>query len=351
MSAIRPLREADLPTVAALYAELDRRDPDRPAPGYVDFFRRVLLESPLADPEIPSLVYDDPKAGVVGVIGVHTRPFLFEDRSVRVACSGPLVVHPDHRTRGVGALLLRRFNSGPQDATFNDRMVDEVQKMWRLLGGTIDTATSIGWRRTLAPLGAAYCRVAHRFGRQRLPGGTVIAALRSGRRIQPPAGTTEDLDGGRFAELLERLRGDFPLRPAYDDTFLSALFGAMDSVVLGERVAMTVRDADGQIIGAFVMFVAPGGFAEVLTVTASERNAGLVLDHLFREAIERRAVEVRGRVEPHLLQHLRDRRCQMSGDYWTLIQSEDAELVNAVLSGRALLNRFDGEWWMRPTAD
>ena len=40
--------------------------------------------------------------------------------------------------------------------------------------------------------------------------------------------------------------------------------------------------------------------------------------------------------------------CRLGRDYWTIVQSKDRELVNAVLSGRALLNRFDGEWWMRP---
>jgi GNAT superfamily N-acetyltransferase len=354
MTAIRPLREGDLEAVAALYAELDKRDPRLPAPGYAEFFQRVMLDPPLADPEIPSLVYEDSKDGVVGFIGSHVRPFHYRDKPVRLACSGPMVVHPDHRPRGVGALLLRRFISGPQDATFNDRMLDPVHDMWTRLGGTTDYTTTIGWVRVLGPVSVSATRAFRRLtGRYRIPGRAIFAPAdvlpRRRRRPPRPAGAVELLEGDALIELVGGLGREFELRPDYDERFLRTLFGSMEAVnVDGQLVRSLVRDESGGIAGAYVMYVAPHGPAEVLTVIAPTAKAGFVLDHLLFEAATRKAVEVRGRVEAQLFPHLQSRGCRLSRDYWTIVQSRDRELVNAVLSGRALLNRFDGEWWMRP---
>lgn len=349
MTSIRPLEERDLDRVGTLYAELDKRDPALPAPGYADFWRRVILEAPLADPEIQPLVYDDPDDGVVAFLGAHSRPFLLGERPVRIACGGPLVVREDYRPRGIGAVMLRRFATGPQDATINDRMVADVRTMWTLMGGEVDTVSSIGWAKPLLPLGAGVAKMARRFGRSRVPGLAGLASLRAafGPDAEPPAGEREPLSGERLRCLLDGLGREFSLRPAYDDDFLGALFAAMETAILGDLVARAVRTERGDV-GAYVMYVAPGGLAEVLTVVASERDAGLVLDHVFVDARERLAVEVRGRLEPFLYPHLCERGCRLHHDWWTLVHSRDDELRDAVLGGRSLFGRFDGEWWMRP---
>jgi GNAT superfamily N-acetyltransferase len=365
--SIRPLEQEDLPLLAALYAELDKRDPGLPAPGYVEFFRRTLLEAPLADPEIPSLVYDDPRDGVVGVIGSHPRRFLFGEEPVRLACSGPLIVHPGHRPRGIGALLLRRFAAGPQEMTFNDRSGDGVHTMWRLLGADTDAAASIGWRRVLAPAGAALGTISRRMpgrrraarrrlpDRRRAPGAAAAASgldAVAGRGYRPPvpaSGSAEPLGNEDLLDLRSRLRRQFPLRPAYDEEFLAALFAAMEGVVLGERLLRRlVRGDDGRPLGSYVISVSAQGGAQVLDLTAAYDDAGLVLDHAFQDAAGAGAVEVGGRVEPALLPHLAPRRCRLERADWVTVKSGDARLVNAVLSGRALLSRMDGEWWMRP---
>ncbi|HEV7562353.1 MAG TPA: hypothetical protein VGO24_02520 [Solirubrobacterales bacterium] len=353
--SIRPLEPDDLPAVAALYAEVDKRDPSLPSPGYVGFFRRMLLEPPLADPEIPSLVYDDPSDGVVGVIGSHPRPYLHGDQPVRLACSGPLIVHPRHRPRGVGALLLRRYAGGPQELTFNDRSVDGVHTMWRLLGADTDAAASIGWRRILAPAGAALSTIARRLpGGRRPPGGAAASGLDAvaGRGFRPPppvSGAAEPLGNEALLDLSSRLRRQFTLRPAYDSGFLEALFTVMESVVLGDRLLRRlVRAEDGRPLGAYVILLAPQGAAHVLDLTAGHDDAGLVLDHAFHDAAGAGAVEISGRVEPALLAHLQPRKCRLERTDWVTVKSRDPLLVNAVLSGKALLSRMDGEWWMRP---
>jgi GNAT superfamily N-acetyltransferase len=352
--SIRPLEEEDLPVLAALYGEMDKRDPALPAPGYVEFFRQTLLAAPLADPEIPSLVYDDPRDGVVGVIGSHPRPYLFGERAVRLACSGPLVVDPRHRPRGLGALLLRRYAAGPQEMTFNDRSVASVHTMWRLLGADTDAAASIGWRRVLAPAGAALSSLSRRLPGSRRPPASAASGLDAvaGRGFRPPppgAGSVEPLGNEDLLDLYSRLRRQFPLRPAYDDGFLDALFAAMGRIVLGGRLLRRlVRAEDGRPLGAYVMAVAAQGTAHVFEIAAAYDDAGLVLDHVFHDAAEQGAVEVEGRVEPSLLAHLRTRKCRLERADWVTVKSQDPQLVNAVLSGKALLSRLDGEWWMRP---
>jgi hypothetical protein len=355
LSAIRPLRPEDLGAVAALYSELTGRDPQAPAPGFAAFYERVLLQAPLADPEVPTLVYEDPEDGVVGLIGSHARRARFGDRDVLAACSGPLIVARSHRPRGIGALLLRRYLKGPQELTFNDRLTDEVHSIWRRLGGVTDPTTSIGWRRVLAPLGArAAARSLHTASRHQPRGAAAYAALDSlaGRGSRPPApaeGASEDLSPQALVDLYEGLRREFSLRPAFDAATVAALFAATEGVDLGgELVARLVRGGDGEPVGAFTMIAGRHGTAHVLEVATAAERAGLVLDHLFQVAAELGAVAASGRVEAHLLDALGSRDCRFFRDAWTMTQTRDLELRDAVLSGRALLTRLEGEWWMRP---
>ena len=137
--------------------------------------------------------------------------------------------------------------------------------------------------------------------------------------------------------------------PAYDDAYLSWLFAAMEVVNVGERlVRRLVRADDGRPAGAYVMYLTPHSQAQVMQVAASGEDVGLVLDHLLQDAAAQGAVEVQGRFEAHLLPYLRSRWCRLVPAEWSTVQAREPALVGAVLSGRALLTRMDGEWWMRP---
>lgn len=354
MTPIRALQPDDLPAVAGLYADFVGWNRAESVPGLVAFFTRTLFEDPFTDPDLPALVYEDPQDGVVGLIGSRTRRFLDGDRPVRVACSGPLLTHPEHRRRGVGGLLLRRYLAGPQELTFNDRAIGEVHDMWTRLGGVTHASASIGWARLLAPAGAVAGALARRtMGRDDPPGAGALArvdALAARRlRPRPVSGSVEPLTNEALISLLSRLKRVFPLRPAYDDAFLTWVFREMEvASVDGQLVRRLVRADDGRPAGAYVMYVAPHRFAHVVQVAAAGDDVGLVLDHLMDDAATRGAVEVRGRFEPHVLPALRARRCRLIGADWTLVHSRDAGLLGTALSARALLTRLDGEWWMLP---
>lgn len=355
MTPIRPLERADLPAVAALYAEFVGWDPVKTVPGLSDFFSRALLDHPFADPEIPALVYEDEKDGVIGVMGSHPRPFTFRDRTVRLAFTGPLIVAPAHRPRGIGALLLRRYVAGPQDMTANDRVLDQVHDMWDRLGGTTDTGRSIGWAYTLAPAGLAASAIARRASnRDRAPGARLLAGADkltgARRRIpKPAAGTSEPLTDAALLDLIDSLERPYPLRPAFTDDFLAFLRHEMDLVNVGAKVERRlVKAQDGKPLGAYVMYVTPGWLAEVVATIARPDDTGLLLDHLLHDAATLGAVEVRGRFDPQLLPHLRTRRLRLTHTDWTMVQSKDQDLLSTALSSRAMFSRLDGEWWMRP---
>jgi hypothetical protein len=351
---IRAIERRDLPAVVALYAELDGVDVDRPNPGYHYFFDRLFLSDPeLTNPELPSYVYEDAQRGVVGVIGSHPRRFLLEEKPLLLACPGPLIVHPDFRSAGVGATLLRRFVAGTQALTFDDRAVDAVRMMWRLMGGTTDGLASIEWTRVLDVAGHVTKRVMRRASmRGTPPGGALVASLskpfsRAGELS--PSGESEELDHGSLVELLTSLRRQYPLRPDYTPGYLDSLYDLMARTVLGTTVTRRlVRGTNGRPIGAYVMIVAPRGSANVVNLVVSYQHASTVMEHLFRDASLAGAVDVAGRCDPTIHPVLSKLGCRLRQGDWVSFWSADEELDGLARSGRALLPRMEGEWWMRP---
>jgi predicted N-acetyltransferase YhbS len=354
VTAIRPLQRADLPAVAALYANFMEWDATATRPGLVAYYARTMLDQPHADPEIPTLVYEDPQDGVVGVLGSNVRQFVYRERAIRVACDGPLIVHPAHRPRGVGALLLRAYLEGPQDLTADDRAIDQVHAMFTRLGGETHAIASLGWSLVLAPLRFAAGAIARRVaGREEPPAAHVLARVDrvADRRFraEPRAGSVEPLSNEALCDVVERTKRRFPLRPSYDERHLSWLFREMEAAnVDGRLVRRLVRDEQGRPAGSYVMYLARHGLAEVIQVAAAERDAELVLSHLIHEAALGGALEVRGRFEHHLLPALRRRRCRTVPIDWACVHARDPELLAAVHGGRAFVSRLDGEWWMRP---
>src|SRR5690606_5171131 len=148
---IRPMERGDVQAVADLY-ELVIRSGSPPAPPeLVGYIERLTFEQPTADPELPSLVFDDPDRGVLGFVASYPRRLTHGSDTLRMVCSGQLVAHPDARSQGVGALLMRRLLAGPQDLTVTDGATDEVRTMWVRLGGVANAIASTGWTRIVSP--------------------------------------------------------------------------------------------------------------------------------------------------------------------------------------------------------
>ena len=353
MIRIRRIEPDDLPRVGSLYAELEQWRGEE-MPGYLDFFRRVLFEVPGAEPELASLVCEDSDAGLIGFIASHPRRFQLDGKPIRAVCFGPLIIDRRHRRKGLAGRLLRHLLGGSQEMTFNDRSIEQVHGIWSRLGSTTDSVASIGWVRLLAPAGRLVDRASRgRIARGIVPGGAALAradAIGAPRRNpRPGAGTARDLMPADQIDLLARLDPVFRLRPAYDELFLEWLFETMAMVDLGGNVLrrLVVGD-DGAPLGSYVAVARKHGHAYVMQIAAPAEHVGLVLDHLIHDAAAVGAVTLQGRVEPFLLPHLETRRCRLEPADWAGVQSEDQALVGAVLAGRSLVTRMDGEWWMRP---
>lgn len=349
MSPMRPLDRDDLDAVAGLYELVVRSGTSAPAPGLAEQFARTVLDHPWADEDLPSLVYEDPKAGIVGFLASHPRRLRFGERDLRVACSGQFVSHPDFRRRGVGALLLRRYLAGPQDVSLTDGATDEVRAMWQMLGGTTNGLASVSWTRVLRPAAFAGSFLAHRAGRAggRLPG--LLDRIGMTRALAPsaPDATSEPLTPAALVDGLAELADDFPLRPAYDEAFVDWLFRELATVRRrGELETRLVRGGDGRILGWYIVYLDPGESAQAIQVVATERDAGAVLDELFHTAAAAGSTAVSGRIEPHLQAALRGRRCLFMRSEWALVHSAEPELLAAIAGRGALLTRLEGEWWM-----
>jgi hypothetical protein len=357
MAEIRPLERSDLPEVANLYEQVARSGSRQAPPGLAGYFEDTFLDYPWADPEIPSLVYVS-DGRISGFLGSNVRRFTYDGEPVRLAISGQLVTDPAVRSRAAGAFLLRQFLDGRQDLTITDTASDEARRIWEGLGGETLHIGSIGWARVFSPLRSVWDFRTRNGGSRLAPvvkpllsavdaAGSLVA--RRALRVEPPRGSTEPLTPEAMGEHLQAVARPYQLRPSYDDGGGTAWL--LDEIARvtprGELIARLVRAPDRRVQGWFVFYHRPGGIAQTLDVAASANDVGDVLDALLADAHERGAVAVQGRVEPHLLERLPERRAVFhKSGYLPLIHSRRPELLHAIHSGRALLTRLGGEWWM-----
>jgi hypothetical protein len=170
-----------------------------------------------------------------------------------------------------------------------------------------------------------------------------------GRALKPPpseavgaAATARDL-----VENLEAVAEGLRLRPAYDEEFLEWLFGQLRLVEARGELRTRIVKRDGRVLGWYVYYLLPGGISQVQQITGNERDVGDVLDDLFLDANAGGSAALQGRVEAHILEPLSSRRSLLhQSGYLSLIHARDPELLYSVQSGRALLTRLEGEWWM-----
>lgn len=354
MSAIRPLERSDLEQAVNLYQRVAMPGTPRPMPELYAYFEHLLFDQPWRDPEIPSLVFDQPGRGIVALIASHTRHMYWteEDRDLKVACSGQLVADPDFRNRGVGALLLRSYLKGGQDLTITDGATDDVRTMWTKFGGRTNYLASNTWTRVISPAAYAGWAVTRRLRRQ---GGFVLqaaAGLDSFLPYPAPVGSetgSVELSASDLVGLVAELRGQFKISPGYDERFaawlMSELAGRPER---GLPLCRKVVDRAGEPLGWYLAFIDPKGIAQVLQVGAPPERCAAVIDRLVVDAAESGASAATGRVEPHLYSAVRRRGFIFRAGEWALIESREPEYVNAVLHGEALMTRLDGEWWLMP---
>lgn len=351
MSAIRPLERSDLDELAHTYVEVVLQGRKATPVRVAEYLERLIFDQPWFDEEIPSLVFEQPGRGIVGFIGSYPRRLRMGDRAIRLACSGQLFAHPDVRHLGVGALLMRRYLKGPQDITVTDGANLEAKQLWVGLGGSVNALASSRWTKVLAP--AAYGAALAARRRHKKPGEALRRATSAAdslfRRAKRVDTASRPLTPMEMVDGLASLAKDFPLRPDYSREELEWLFAELANTgQRGEFVAKSVIGADGEVLGWYLAFMKRGDISEVIQLAANAKNAGAVLDDLIIEADRRGAAAIQGRLEPHIYSEIWTRRCFVWRSEWALIDSRNAEVMAATLSGKGLLTRLEGEWWMVP---
>jgi hypothetical protein len=356
MGDIRPLERDDLEQVTSLYEHVARSGARTPPARMVEYFEDTFFDHPWADPEVPSLVYIEADGRITGFLGSSVRRFEFDGRAVRVGVSGQLVTEPEARAQAPGAFLMRAYMQGSQDLTVTDTASDLVRRIWEGVGGETFHLACVGWVRVFRPLqfASGYRGRAERFGapgaaRPLLAGLDAVGSRLLGRALRPskaPVGGREPAPRD-LVEHLDTVGAGFRLRPAYDESYLEWLLPQLASITPRGELRVRLVSGGGSVRGWYVYYLQPGGISQVLQVAAEERAAGEVLDDLFRDAHAAGTAAVQGRVEAHLREALTQRRSLFHpSGYLALVHARDPELLYAVQSGRALLTRLDGEWWM-----
>lgn len=353
--SIRPLELDDVEQVASLYEHVARSGSRKPPSGLADYFVRMFLEPPNADPEIPSLVHVEPDGKVVGFIGSSVRPMTFEGGQIRAGVCGQLVTEPEARRQAVGAFLIREYLLGKQDLTITDTASETVRRIWEGLGGETSQLACIGWLRIFRPLSfvSDYLVYRERFAKVArsarpvfAPVDGLLARIRPGS-VAKPATDRGSITPGELATMIVSVGANVSLRPDYDEALIGWLLNEVAAVrTRGELITQVVR-RDGAVLGSYVYYLPRRGIGQVLQVVARERDVGDVLDDLFHDAWRRGASALQGRVEAQLREPLSDRRCVFhASGYRALIHARDPRILHAIQAGNALLTRLEGEWWM-----
>ncbi len=365
---VRPLRLEDLDPVVRLYERVMRSGTTDPPPRLRDYFERLFLANPHADPELPSLVYEDDGC-IRGFIGVHARRFSLRGKPLRLACAGQFVVEPESRSRGAGAHLLHAFFALPHDLAITDGGTDEVLRMWEAAGGWSSPQGNLVWRRVLRPTAFLAANIETQLlarGVVRARQARVMSSLRvvarpatwaidamaraltpDSRRASPSSMPFELLSPAKFDECLRALAGSCDLVPDYDTEYLEWLWRELHAVPSrGALHAHLLRGDDGRVLGWYIYYLQRGGVSQTLQVAAARGHEQVVLAHLFGDAEAGGAAAIEGRVEPNLVEPLRAMNVGLQfAASRALLTARDPEILAALFAGRALLTRLDGEWW------
>jgi hypothetical protein len=358
MSGIRPLQREDLPQVASLFELVMGSGSATAPPGLDGYLGQVLLEHPWADPQVPSLVWEDSDGRVVGFIGSHVRRLRVDAKPVRAAYAGQLMSAPQVRDRGVGALLLRRYLAGAQDVTITDSAeASDMRLIWERLGGTASALGSLTWVRFFRPFRFGGDYLLDRWGRAKAKPAArrvstvldAVAARAGGRLLRPlpPSTWAERLTVEALLDHWPSVTAGQRVYADYDAAFLAWAFAAMDGPTSGGRlVRRLVRDTSGDTLGWYVAYLFPGGIGEVQQVAGTPRGIPAVLDHLLHHAWRAGVAVLRGRLEPRLLEAVWARHCHIRPSSRFLVHSRDPQLAATIAAADGLLTRMDGEYWM-----
>ncbi|HET9904857.1 MAG TPA: hypothetical protein VFQ27_14265 [Xanthobacteraceae bacterium] len=353
---IRPLRPQDVGAVADLFQKHFRKGRGPAPEPLAAYLEELFLHHPCAEADLPSRVHLDPEGKVDGFIGVLPARMQFRGRALRAAIAGSLMVADPRRDPLAGARLLRAFLKGPQDLSISESANPLSQGMWERLGGFAAASYSLEWVRVLRPFSAGLAALA--------------AARPSARRLRPFARGADrlcrplaarflalappgpfpggDADDAQIADAVCEFSDDVALGPNWDTATLRWMLShAQKKERHGTLFRRIVRARGGRLLGCYLYYGRPDGIAWVLQILGRREHLGAIVDDLLRHAAGQGCAAVRGRTNPQLLGVLLTRNCVMLHRASTVVHARDPRIVQAVLTGDAVLDGLAGESWTR----
>lgn len=350
---LRPCEPPDLQDVARLFAQRFRRNRKNRIDQIERHFHEILFNHPWRDRELTSYVSVAEDGRLDGFIGVLPVRMEIDGRPIRAAVGCSLMVEDPQKNPLLGARLLRTFLNGPQDLSFSDTSGIVTTPMWERLGGSVATAYSFEWVRLLRTAEGACALLGRTAHVSLLPVAKAIDyALIAGGKFQPLKPVKAlveqaDPETPTFQACFLRLAHQYRLRlqGAGDEIAWLLRQGRWKSQY-GSLVCKLVHEAGTGPVGCFLYHAPPMGVVSVLQILAMPGKAGLVLDALFKNALESGHVAVRGRTQPELIGPLQLRHCYFrSKSSWLTFKAKDPDVLAAIRSGEALLTGLSGESW------
>ena len=356
-SAIRRFVGSDIPHVAQLHARVWPNPACTPS-VYDDYFRRVFLANPEADPALPSLVCEDESGRIVGFVGVVPRRLIVGGRRYRATLSSQFIVEPGSEAAFIAVRLMRAYLEGPQDVSIADEATDAGRGLWTGLGGSTAHFLSMYWTRVLRPVrfGASWLR-----GRQ--------AWSRLGRALAPCAGAADAvvtrIPGTPFRQprILSRSEalsaatviahhGEFcqpsALQVDHDERSFQWLLDRAALASVNHHPITGVVMGGGRVRGWYIATLDRDGHCDVVHLAAARTAAREVLDHLFDHAWQRGACSVTGRGDVRFVPALSAASCVFyQRGYWMLVNTAAIDVLRAFESGSVCFSRLEGEWALR----
>jgi hypothetical protein len=355
---LRPFRPDDIPAIVALRRRAFRFG-QRSTPGTLAAYcEEIFCRNPWADPDLPSLVYENESGALAGFLGVIPRPMWYRGAPIRAAVATQLMVAPE--SRGLAGLrLARAFIEGPQDLSLSDTANDVARRLWRSVGGFDSPLHGMTWVVPLRPLyhaavrwagaGGLTRRVVARAARPILVGTDAVMARRPGGIARRhPTGHVAPFDAAAVVDHVNRAAWGRSLRPRYeDDAFRWLLARAAEKAEFGALRSAMVVETGGDVMGWCIWYARAGAVAEAVAVSARPGAEGAVFQHLRQEVWRDGARALAGRCDMPVL-HQVDAcggRVRSRGP-WLLYHAKRPEIAHDLVRGDAQVSRLDGEWWL-----
>ena len=356
MGRVRPLVEGDIGQVTTLHRmvygeESPRADLER-------FLTDIFLRHPWIDEDVPSLVYEDAKGKIVGVLGAMRRPMTIDGRQLRAVVTHDFMVEPQSRATMAALELMKRIAKGPQDLVLCDGN-DRSRSLWEALDGSTAFGHSLRWIRPLRPVQFVTTYWSGRAASRGFAGAVrplarafdAVLSRFSTSPFQRPRLSSDGapLEAPDLLRALREISRRYTLRPCYDESSLAWLLEILGrSTRQGALRQRKVTDEEGSILGWFLYRAKRGGIGEVVQLAGRRAAIPRVVDQLFADAWREGCVAVSGQVQPELYRPLSQKRCFFdNAGFWLLYGTSDGDVREALQSGDVFLTRLECEGWMR----